>query len=318
MKKLFLLAVTAMLAFGCSSDDSAPVTNPNPIEAECNNVYKGNIHLATQEEVDAFAMGGYCRIKGSLIIGPKIIDNGVEGEWEFIESTITDLSGLEGLRIIDEAVEINRNTLLISLQGLHNVKSAERLFIENNKLLTSLEGLNSFEDLIESEMRGSLGVLINNNESLLSLQGLGSLRNAYSIGINGNTNLISLSGLESIQTLQYFTLTGSHKLTSLTGLDNLKECEVINIHQNSNLQSILSLASLTSCEYISLSDTKLTSLSGLENITNLTGSIWIYLNSYLSDFCAISNIINSAGNIDIHSNLYNPTKEDILAGNCSQ
>ena len=47
MKKLFLLAATAMLAFGCSSDDD---TKKPLYEYECDNVFVGNITLKSQAE----------------------------------------------------------------------------------------------------------------------------------------------------------------------------------------------------------------------------------------------------------------------------
>jgi hypothetical protein len=59
-------------------------------------------------------------------------------------------------------------------------------------------------------------------------------------------------------------------------------------------------------------------LEGLQNINSFNGKLKFRNNQALSNFCAVSNSINAAESIDIQNNAYNPSKEDILAGNCSQ
>lgn len=63
------------------------------------------------------------------------------------------------------------------------------------------------------------------------------------------------------------------------------------------------------------------SLDGLQNLEQFSGYLSIYENWSLRNFCAISKVLSLERN-DIgfskYRNAYNPTREDILAGNCSQ
>ena len=69
-------------------------------------------------------------------------------------------------------------------------------------------------------------------------------------------------------------------------------------------------------------NSSLTSLNGLENLVNNIYEIDIYDNVVLTDFCSISNIVQSigfdSGNIGIFGNGFNPISDDFSTGNCSQ
>ncbi|MDC1539473.1 hypothetical protein N8480_02245, partial [Flavobacteriaceae bacterium] len=64
----------------------------------------------------------------------------------------------------------------------------------------------------------------------------------------------------------------------------------------------------------------LTSLNGLESVTNFQGNVGITDNDSLTDLCALQNILTN-GNTNIVSivfNQYNPSENDIINGtNCS-
>jgi len=65
----------------------------------------------------------------------------------------------------------------------------------------------------------------------------------------------------------------------------------------------------------------LTNIDGLSNIISIGGVLWVLQNENLSDLCGIKNVLTINGVADhiwIHENLYNPSVEDIIAGNCSQ
>ncbi len=66
---------------------------------------------------------------------------------------------------------------------------------------------------------------------------------------------------------------------------------------------------------------KLINIDGLSNLTSVDESLNIINNYALTDLCGIKNILTIngvSGDISIAQNLYNPTVEDIIAGNCSQ
>jgi len=147
------------------------------------NVYTGDITLSTQDEVNEFGTNEYTTIDGSM----------------YIKGTVTDLSPLESIVIINNAFEVKNTQNLQNLEGLNNLKITGNIFpngfrIENNSALESLSGLNNLEIT-----RGESYII--NNDNLTNLQGLNNY-NAASAGefrIQDCDALLSLSGLENFQ-----------------------------------------------------------------------------------------------------------------------
>jgi len=62
-------------------------------------------------------------------------------------------------------------------------------------------------------------------------------------------------------------------------------------------------------------------LDGLSNLTSVE-SPWIDIigNTFLSNFCGLNELIINGGyngNLTTYDNAYNPSKQDIIDGNCS-
>ena len=101
------------------------------LEKAPENVYKGDLFLPTQEDIDSF---NYTEVTGNLIIGKKE-DN----------EKITNLKGLSSLCKIEKSLFFSGNTNIISYDGLQNLTTIGGDFIhkgsyyKNDKsLLTSL------------------------------------------------------------------------------------------------------------------------------------------------------------------------------------
>jgi len=204
-------------------------------------VYVGNVVLETQEEVDNFGLFGFEIIEGELWVGSSTTAS----------TSIQSLQSLQSLNVVSEALIIQNNASLNSLNGLDNIVTSNYLRIMNNDLLYSLQGLNGI--------------------------------NIGFIEIYWNDNLLSLLGLNSLTNLKYLSIYGNSSLESLFGLENLIEIEIV------------------------------------LDIGNTPGEV-LGGNPNLSNFCALTNLLTNGtyGNVHIQENLYNPTVQDIIDGNCAQ
>jgi len=279
MKKL-LFAALAMLAIACSSDDTVSTTpeennpeNPTPVVV-CDNMFEGDITLSTQEEVNAFAAKGYCGVKGRLFIGTRI--DRVEGTPVVINSDITSLQGLEGLKIIDKELSIGINPLLTSLNGLNNLEQVSDLVIQYANALVNLQGLNSLAIFTGTHGNGKGSIDINSNTSLVNLEGLDSVTLIGNLSIQNNWALANLHGLESLEkVVEQLTISGDENLQSLTGLDNLKRTFIFRCIGNKSLSSFEALHNFNYANTMELVDNGLLNLKGLEGVKEIeTLEIW--------------------------------------------
>ncbi len=307
------------------------------------NIYEGGITIRTIEEYNNFVAGQYTKVTGYLRIGdydsplPELINlKGLENLTsvgsdfiiQFTES-LTSLSGLENLNSIG-SLSINENESLESLSGLDNLNSLELrwLDISYNKSLENLKGLENLT---------SIGVLnIEWNESLESISVFDNLTYVGDLQIQFNDSLESFEGLNSLSSIGGdLILSPYYKLNDIKGLTNLKSIggnlEFSHASGLENLSGLKNLTSIGGNLKITTSNSVLKNLNGLENLSTVNGDLIIgseYPNSHggpgpwnpnLTNYCAISNLINSGGlfgEYKVENNAYNPTLQDIKDGNC--
>jgi len=252
------------------------------------NVYIGDITLRTQDEVNEFGEYNYTTIDGSM----------------YITETVSDLTPLGSIVIINSAFEVKNTQNLQSLDGLNNLKITGNIFpngfrIVNNPALESLSGLNNLEIT-----RGYTSII--NNDNLISMEGLNSYYAASSGGfrIQDCDNLQNLSGLENLQFIgDSFFLMDNSLLNDISSLSNLNYISRrIYIHDNSTLQNINGFETITSLEGLSIvNNDNLTNLDGLLNISTISEIITISDNDNLNDLSVFQNIntieyLNIGGN----------------------
>lgn len=210
---------------------------------------------------------------------------------EFYQNGYTVINGDLYIQDVDSLKDMN---LLSNLKRIHGNFS-----LLQNAELETLEGLNLLDTIT-----GSFRLML--SHELVNLEGLGNL--VY-IGVdfrimkcNSLVNLVGLNKLENVGLK--FKVSSNHNMISLRGIENLKK-----IH-----------GALEIGEDAFNGNDKLKSIAGLENLEK-AGSVNIQRNMALSDFCAIENMIINGGvdgSFTIKLNAYNPTINDIEAGNCSQ
>ncbi len=225
---------------------------------------------------------------------------------------LLNLSGLESLISIGEEINISFNNGLTSVNNLSSLISLGGLSVSNNPLLENLDG---FENITE------LGVeylIILNNNTLVSIEGLGNITSVYgTVRIWGNDLLPNLQGLESLTTIEdsYLQIRDNASLVDISALSSLNYNEGIRIEENPLLQNlnglgglrviigdlrifdndalldISALDSLESVTNLDLTDNDaLQHVDGLDNFNRVYQKVWIRNNSNLHNILGLSNV----------------------------
>jgi UDP-3-O-[3-hydroxymyristoyl] glucosamine N-acyltransferase len=288
----------------------------------------GDVTLSTQAEVDAFvATYPNCtEIPGNMVIG------------EFVSTDITNISGLSNLTSIGGSLQIQSNPGLTSLTGLDNLTSiggsvdircnagltsmtgldnltsiAGYLFIASNAVLTSMTGL---ENLDATTITGQ-GLFIQDNPQL-SVCAIESICDYLGVEMNATVisgNAAGCATREEVETACTPTCpTGDVTLSTQAEVDafvatypNCTEITgnmVIGGFSNTDITDISGLSNLTSIAgYLQIfTNPGLTIMTGLENITSIGGYLFIGSNDGLTSLAGLDNITSIGGFLDIRTN----------------
>jgi len=170
----------------------------------------------------------------------------------------------------------------------------------------NIQGFNKITDLSGLENLISIGAIfiqdsdLNNLDELINITTLDGGESGGLISFLGNNNkLTSLDGLKNIKAIaSYFHLFSNPQLTNLDGLSGLNSVRKLIIEYHP----------------------KITNLDGLINIKSIGSACEINGNTTLNNFCAFTTILSSDSNFSFMAtgNAYNPSKQDLLDGKCSQ
>ena len=244
-------------------------------------------------------------------------------------ASLSSFKGLSGLKSIGGDFEVNVKSSSSSSSSL--------------KSLASFEGLESLETI-----GGNFRVIAGSYslESLSSFKGLSGLKSIggdFEVNVKSSSSsssslksLASFEGLESLETIggNFRVIAGSYSLESLSsfkGLSGLKsiggDFEVNVKSSSSSSSSLKSLASFEGLESLTnigggrLTINKCRSLNNIDALKNIESlnDISITECSKLYDFCVLKNVVqNMSGTFYLNKNGYNPTKYQLLNGECSQ
>ena len=252
----------------------------------------GDIIFETEQDLIDFQTAGYTKVMGNIIVQGDNI------------RTLQKLNNL--LNEIDGNLTINCHSLT-SLDGLYNLKKITGNFITEKAGITSYEGINNL-----TEIGGNFKVIagsssLNSLASFKGLSGLKSIGGDFEVNAKSSyyslNSLASFEGLESLETIggNFKVIAGSSSLNSLASFEGLE-----------NLTNIGG-GKLT-IKYCS----SLNNIDALKNIESLN-DISITECPKLYDFCVLKNIVqNMSGTFYLNNNGYNPTKYQLLNGECSQ
>lgn len=281
---------TVKVANGAVFKNALVTLNLNDLNGE--KIFDGNVQIETQQEVIDFGSQNYTRVTGDFIIGDINLNT---------QSTITDLSPLNALKTVDLNLFVNRNIYLTSLDGLENLSFVGKsVLIRYNDLLENIEALYNITKINKS-------LEVSKNPNLLHLKGLENVISVRGeVILHDNDSMISLEGLNGLS----FT--------------NSK----VSIQYNEVLENLDALSNLTTINkdyyccgglFIKFNQS-LTNINGLSNLSHVEDNLDLIRNPLLSDFCGLQSLFldnGLAGEYNAFENAYDPTKQDIIDGNCS-
>lgn len=253
------------------------------------------------------------------------------------------ISSLEGLRNTNvSSIYIDSNPNLETLKGLESTTAVQSITLswnENLKSVEGLENLTSIEDILILERNDNLeslsdmGVTGNGPVRLMvernpKLTILGSFKmrpllteEDYQVIIFMNPELNSVSPLSNLTSMNNLYLFDNDGLENLAGLSNLRRVNDLTIVANDGLTNLQGLEQLSVVDNLGISlNTELVSLDGLNGLTVVNQKLNLGANAKLSNLCALQTLIDGNGimsELEITSNAFNPSLEDLQNGNCS-
>lgn len=254
-------------ASGCNSTVELETDCP-----ECPN----SLVFNSQADIDAFPINNSnCETVRNIVISGNDINN------------LTRLSTL----IYVENLSINNNPILTSLNGLNNINTIIGLSIINNDQLTDLDGLSSLDNLGQEHNTffpaNNLSIRDNENLTNISMLVNTGIHRIEIIRIQNNPSLLSLDGFESIEWSYVFLITNNDALTNLTGLENLSTGSDTVIEDNDSLIDLQGLNNISNIGLNLNNNPSLISLNGLNPNANLSG-FQIMDNTSLTDISQLS------------------------------
>jgi hypothetical protein len=197
-----------------------------------------------------------------------------------------NLKKIQGIELLD-------NPVLFDIGGLRNLDTIEQVIrIENNAILSDLS---AFSNIITTEQ-----VMIKYNNNLQSIEGLNNLQTTKDgVEIAYNPVLTNLQGLRRFKSTRRLMIVSNNSLINLNGLDSLNALTggytaELNIAWNPQLQN----------------------LDALQKLTTVNGSVQIFSNTTLSNFCGLKPLFVAGYNnfFSVQNNAINPTPAQIISG----
>ena len=255
----------------------------------------------------------------------KVIAESSSSYYYYSLNSLSSFKGLSGLKSIGGDFEVNAKS-----------SSSSSL-----KSLASFEGLESLETIggnfrVIAESSSSSSSSLNSLSSFKGLSGLKSIGGDFEVNAKYSSSLKSLAsfeGLESLETIggnfkviagSYSSLESLSSFKSLSGLKSIGGDFEVNAKYSSSLKSLASFEGLESLTNIGGGKLTINYCSSLNNIDALKNieslnDISITTCPKLYDFCVLQNVVqNMSGTFYLNNNGYNPTKYQLLNGECSQ
>ncbi|NWK99926.1 hypothetical protein DM790_03730 [Flavobacterium collinsii] len=276
--------------------------------AKTDKVFKGNINLKTQKEVDDFGQNKYTYINGNLIIGDTLSSD--------LSKEIQNLNALSSIQ------KINGELLVLKLKNLESVKGLTNLEQVNGHFTISgceLKKISGFDKL--TTVNGD--ITFGNNSGkytenpLIEISGFNNLVKAKKIFIIGNSGLQTLDGFNQIKETQTVMIMNSD-IKTLNCFKNLQT-----VHENfsveySDLLTSISLEKLETVNgFFALNENK--TINGNITFPNLKviKLLYFFQNKSFENYCPFSRLLkeNKIEKIELQGNKSNPSKEQIIT-NC--
>lgn len=173
----------------------------------------------------------------------------IHGDVMIVHTVLRDLAGLSGLERYSGGLVIALNDLLTEL-GLTQLQHAGQgdIAVQGNPLLTTLRDLDGVQF-------PKISLYIENNESLVNLDGLSTLSDAVEISVTKNAALVDIDALGSLFSAESLTLSENQSLTTAT-IGALNDVGTLAVADNPALESLVA-PSLVSADTVSVQNNAL-------------------------------------------------------------
>ena len=272
--------------------------------------YPNGITFASQAEVDLFpAVNPGCKIiGGSMTINGADITNldslisieKINGKFLVFSNNLVNFQGLNNLDTIGDNFSITGAGSIVNFVGLESLKKIGKPSSFN---VFKTSGFNDFIGLDSlTSIEGRL--LLDNCNSLTSLQGLENISFLEDFEIRYCQGLSSLQGLEGLTSVDVLELKNLYNLTSIDGLSNLQSAGLIKLSDIVALSDISAFLNLNSVNSFSIYNSDvLINLNGLEGLNIINTSLTLNQNDLLNDISALENVdIKDIDALNIYNN----------------
>ena len=304
-------------------DKNSDLSDTVQVNQAVKGMYAGDIIFETEQDLIDFHAAGHTKIMGNIIVkGYKIktlqklgnLLTEINGSLRLECSTLTSLDGLYGLKTITDSLIITKGSMT-SFEGLQNLETI------GGSLKIALSALKSFQELSSLKSIGG-DFEVNASSSLTALESFEGLENLQTIGG-------SLKVIASSSSSHYYSYSSSlTALKSFQGLSSLKsiggdfEVNASSYYSSESLTALVSFKGLENLQTIkgklTINYCRLISIDALKNVESIK-EISIINCPELYDFCVLKNIVqNMSGTFYVNGNGYNPTKYQLLNGECSK
>lgn len=229
----------AALFFSCGKPTTSKEPESQNIEQKVNliadkndKIYKGDIELTTQKEIDDFGKNNYSFFDGNLSIG-----NTKSTEYN---EEIFNLDALKSIKTINGDLMITKINSLESVAGLSNLEKVNGSFdisgcgtkltkIENFEKLTTVNG-----DIIFGNNIGKYG-----KDGIREINTFNNLKKVNNIYITGNSGLKALNAFNTLEEVKTIYISNT-EIEALSNFKNLKSInENFSIEFSDKLTSII-------------------------------------------------------------------------------
>ncbi len=254
----------------------------------------GNVTFNTQADVDNFiATYPTCDIiNGELFITGAVTDLSALDYLQTIDDALiirntqlTTISNFNTLSVIYNTIDIADNTLLETITGFNGLDHLSMLFfINNNPNLNTINGFNNATDVF-------FDFWIGNNPSLQSITGFSNLQNVGEfMAFNDCPQLTSIPSFNNLTSIGWSVQFYNTGMTDISGFENIALIGGFDptsgfvISNNQDLESISGFCSLARIEYDLLiqDNPVLVDLSGLKSLESVGQFFTIRSNASLA------------------------------------
>ena len=261
---------------------------------------------------------------GGLAFGRNLVLEKIEGmqnitsipeNLEFFDNPeLSNLDGINQIKNVGKGVYMYDMPKVRNLDWMINVSSIGGLLTIGYCGIENVDGLSNLRNLGTNLSLAELPNLIN-------LDGLSNLStNIEGLTISDNNSLLSIKGIRNIKPSKTVLISKNRVLESLDGLQGVESSTFLIIGSNDTILNLKGLNNLKSVngKFMIASNRGLKDLSGLDSLNNVDSDLEVAGNYLLKDFCGLRDFLTNGtlSSFIAVNNAFNPTKQDIIDGNC--